>query len=130
MAAARRRPLEPKDLPPDAAATVASLPLWLRDVAAQSFQAVDDQGAQRAVKERQEAERTHRQQQLADVAAAALAGDWGKETKAAAERVLAGVPPRQAQWASLVLIESIVREEKIRRQKARRPPPPAGRGAP
>jgi hypothetical protein len=129
MATARRQPLKPEDLPPDAAAKVAHLPPWLRDVAASAFQAVDDQGAQRLVKERQEAERTHRQQQLADIAAAALAGDWGKETKAAAERVLAGVSPRQAQWASLVLIEGIVREEKIRRQKARRPPP-AGRGAP
>lgn len=130
MPAARRPPLKPQDLPPDAAAKVAHLPLWLRDVAAESFQAVDDQGAERAVKERQEAERTHRQQQLADIAAAALAGDWGKETKAAAERVLAGASPRQAEWASLVLVESIVREEKIRRAKARRGPPPAGRGAP
>jgi hypothetical protein len=128
--ATARRPLEPKDLPPDAATHVAHLPAWLQGVAASAFQAVDDQGAQRAIKERQEAERTYRQQQLADIAAAAIAGDWGKETKAAAERVLAGATPRQAEWASLVLVESIVREEKIRRAKARRGPPPAGRGAP
>lgn len=129
MATARRPPLKLEDLPPDAAAMVARMPPWLREVAPGAFQAVDDQGSERAVKERQETDRTHRQQQLADLAGAAIAGQWGKETKAAAERVLAGVSPRQAQWASLVLIESIVREEKIRRQKARRPPP-AGRGAP
>lgn len=126
--AAARRPLEPKDLPPEAATHVANLPPWLQGVATEAFQAVDETGAQKAVKEREEAERTRRQQQLVELAGDVLAGKWGKETKAAADRVLAGAAPRQAQWASLVLIESMVREEQARR-RASRQPPQAGRGA-
>jgi hypothetical protein len=125
MAAARR---PPPDLPPDASAQVARLPPWLQDVAAEAFVAVDEAGARNAVKEREEAERTRNFMALVDEAHQAIAGSWGKEVKAAAERLLGNADPRKAEVATLVLIQSVVREEKIRRRKARHHQP-AGRGA-
>jgi hypothetical protein len=92
-----------------------------------------DDAARKAERERAETDRLTRHTQLVDQVVFVIRGGLGKgkesqEAMAAIERVLAGVQPRLAQLAPLVLCESIIREtkERIRKNKA---PPPAGRGA-
>jgi hypothetical protein len=79
-----------------------------------------DRAARQAQKERAETDRLARHNALAEAAGAALRGDWGKEAQDAVKRVLAGVEPRQAQTASLVVCESIVIEAKKRKREARK----------
>jgi hypothetical protein len=126
----------PPPLPPDAQAHVERLPPWLRDVAAGAFAATTQTPAAvaKADRERAETDRLANFQRLVGIAGGALRGDLGKSKEAqdcqeAIRRVLAGRAPHEAEVATLVLCESIVREAKERIQKARRPPP-AGRGAP
>lgn len=107
-------------LPPDVAARVARMPDWLKDSAAEAFVAVDEVGARNAVKEREETDRTAARVRLANAAAEALRGDWGKETQASVTRVLNGVTPLKAEVAVLVMCEAIVKEEQKRRREKRR----------
>ncbi len=79
-----------------------------------------DEKARQAARERAEADRLARHNALAEAAGAALRGDWGKEAQESVTRVLAGVEPRQAQTASLVMCQSIVIEAKKRKQEARK----------
>ncbi len=85
-----------------------------------------DEKARQAARERAETDRVARHRGLADVAAQALRGDWGKEAQASVTRVLAGATPLRAPMASLVMCESIVREAKQRKRSTKGG---AGRGA-
>jgi phage/plasmid primase-like uncharacterized protein len=87
-----------------------------------------DAAARQAERERAETDRTAARIRLANVAAEALRGDWGKEAHAAVTRVLAGATPLKAEVAQLVLCESIVKEEQKRRRE-RRQARAQGRGA-
>lgn len=113
-----RKPTTP--LPPDAVAQVASLPDWLRDVAAEGFAAVDEAGARKVVQEARDAEHARRRQVLEDTAKEALAKKWGKETFDVATRLLGSVEVRQAETAILISIEAaVVAEQRARRERRR-----------
>lgn len=110
----------PTSLPPDAAAHVAKLPPWLQEAAADAFQAITPSGSpaeRQAARERAEAERTERHRVSAELAEEALAGKWGREVRAAAERLLVGRKPREAEEAQLQTIEGLIREEQKRRRR-------------
>ncbi len=79
-----------------------------------------DQEARAAAKERSDEQHQRRRAELAETASRALRGSWGKEAKAAVQRVLSGVAPIQAETAALVMCESIVREEQKRRRAKRK----------
>lgn len=87
-----------------------------------------DEAARKADRERAETDRTAARIRLANAAAEALRGDWGKEAQAAVTRTLAGATPLKAEVAQLVLCESIVKEEQKRRRE-RRQARAQGRGA-
>lgn len=121
-------------LPVDAKAHVEALPDWLRDSAAEAFQAVAPPSVmQKAERERAETDRLTQHTRLVDQVVRVLRGELGRSKEAqpciaSITALLCGRQPRQAELATLITCESIIREAKQRIRNNKKPPP-AGRGA-